>query len=172
MTQQAKSLNTMLTVESVGEKRLAGPTEYLVEWFERFTKNRDLLFRRISQIKHEGNKIYVEQKDGKKIVYHVEPFVEDFAKICKAIKDEHKGIVVYNTTDNFQALLKSWDAVAKIANLTVFFVNPFSKLEKRWAINPRTHSMITDKEALEPGLNSMFVMVDSTTKKELEQLTN
>jgi hypothetical protein len=151
--------------------RLPGPTDYLAEWFERFITNRDLVFKKLSSVKREGNKVIVEQKDGKKIHYHIEPFVHDFVKATLYPEEEHKGLVIYNTPENFAKLIEAWTDIEQVQNLTIFFVNPFSKLDKRWAINPRTHSLITDKESLEPGLRSMYAMVDGITQKEIEKLT-
>ena len=128
---------------------LPPPTRYLADWFVRYTKNRDLMFRKISEIKEEGNKIVVEEKTGKKTVYYAEPFPEDFAKLTEGIKDEHKGLLVYNTQDNFESMIKDWKKLAAVQNLVIYFVNPFSKIEKKWIINPHIHSKISEAAALE-----------------------
>jgi len=145
--------------------------KYLADWFSRYTKNRDLLFRKISNITEEDNKVIVEQKDGKKTYYYIEPFPEDLAGLASSIKEEHKGIVLYNSKDNFDSLLKSWNKLITVKNLSIYFVNPFSKQEKRWVISPAVHHMISDAESLELGLNSMYILVDPITKKEVEELT-
>ncbi|MBW2997258.1 hypothetical protein KY349_02885 [Candidatus Woesearchaeota archaeon] len=151
---------------------LPAPAKYLADWFVRYTKNRDLTFRKISSIKEEGNKVIVEQKDGKKIHYLAEPFPEDFGKLADSIKEDHKGIVVYNTLDNFESMIKVWKKLAGIPNLTIYFVNPFSKLEKKWIVRPYIHAKISDAESLEQGLNSMYIMVEPISKEDAEKLTS
>lgn len=146
-------------------------TAYLVEWFVRYTKNRDLLFRKISEIKEEGENVLVKQKDGKTLLYHVQPFPDDFGKLAESIQEEQKGIVVYNSKENFDSMMKEWKRLSGIKGLTIYFVNPFSKLEKRWIISPNIHSKISDAQSLKEGLNSMYLMVDPISKEEVEELT-
>ena len=67
--------------------------------------------------------------------------------------------------------MKAWNKLILIRNLSLYFVNPFSKQEKRWVINPHLHHKISDAESLELGLNSLFIMVDPITEKEVEELT-
>ena len=38
-------------------------------------------------------------------------------------------------------------------------------------INPHIHGKISDAESLEQGLESMFLMVEQISKKEVDQLT-
>ncbi|MBW2972480.1 hypothetical protein KY359_05580 [Candidatus Woesearchaeota archaeon] len=147
------------------------PTEYLAEWFIRYTKNRDLIFKKISEIKQQENKIIVSQKDGKQVHYYVEPFPDDFPKLAEAMKEEHKGLIIYNSKENFDNMIKSWKQLSAIPNLTLYFVNPFSKIEKRWIINPNVHSKVSDAQSLKEGLNSMYIMVDPISKEEVEELT-
>ncbi len=147
------------------------PTQYLADWFERYIKNRDLIFRKIEEVKNQGDKVIVKEKSGKETHYYSEPFPEDLAKTADSIKEKECGILLYNTKDNFDKILKAWETLAKKPGLTIIFINPFSKIEKRWIIRPYTHNRITEPSALEQGLNSMYIMVDPTTKPEIEELT-
>jgi hypothetical protein len=153
-----------------GLMELSKPTKYLVDWFVRYTKNRDLLFKKISEIREEGNKVIIKQKDGSVIHYYVEPFPEDFDNLA-AMPEEQKGLVVYNSKDNFDRMMKAWKKLSETKGLTIYFVNPFSKLDKRWIINPHVHNKISDKASLEMGMNSMFILVDPISRQEVEQLT-
>ncbi|MBN1544572.1 hypothetical protein JW898_03870 [Candidatus Woesearchaeota archaeon] len=146
-------------------------TAYLVEWFVRYTKNRDLLFRKISEIKEEDDKVLVKQKDGKTLLYYIQPFPCEFAKLAESIQQDQKGLVVYNSRENFENMMKEWKSLTEIRGLTIYFVNPFSKLEKRWIISPNIHSKISDAQSLKEGLNSMYLMVDPISKEEVEELT-
>jgi hypothetical protein len=146
-------------------------TRYLEDWFVRYTKNRDLTFRKITEIKEDDNKVIVNHKDGKKQEFIIEPFPAEFSKTAETIKEEHKGIVVYNTQKNFDMLTSEWKKLSAIKNLAIYFVNPFSKTEKRWIINPYTHSLVSDASSLKQGLSAMFVMVDAITQDEVAELT-
>lgn len=148
------------------------PKKYLMDWFVRYVKNRDLAFRRIKEITEQDSKAIIKQKDGKEIHYYVEPFPEDFNALADSIKEEHCGIVVYNSDGNFEKMLDAWNRLSSMPGLTIYFINPFSKLEKRWIIRPHVHERISDKESLEQGLKSMFVMVEPISEKEIEQLTS
>jgi hypothetical protein len=150
---------------------LPSPTKYLLDWFVRYIKNRDLAFRKISSVKEEGNKVIVENKDGKKIHYYVEPFPEDFGKLAAGMKEESKGLVIYNTPENFENMIKAWKKLASVPDLTIYFVNPFSKIERRWIIRPHVHDKISDADSLKEGLNSMYIMVSPISKPEVEELT-
>ena len=150
---------------------LPHPTKYLADWFARFIKNKDVFFKKISNIKEEGNKVIVEQKDGIVIHYYVEPFPEDFGAIVSGMQEENKGLVVYNSDDNFEKMIKAWKTLAEVKNLTIYFVNPFSKLEKKWIIRPDIHNRISDAASLKQGLNSMYIMVTPISKEEVEELT-
>lgn len=146
--------------------------KYLLDWFVRYVKNRDLAFRRIADVVEEGNKVIIKQKDGKYIHYYVEPFPDDLSALADSIKEEHCGIVMYNCEKNFSSMLSAWKKLSAMPGLTVYFINPFSKLDKRWIIRPHVHAKISDAESLEQGLRSMFVMVNPISEKEAEQLTN
>jgi len=148
------------------------PAKYLAEWFARYTKNRDLVLRKLESVDQEEDKVVVVQKDGKTVHYHAEPFPSDLSEAAAGLSEEHKGLLVYNTPENFDSLKKSWKKLAEVPNLTIYFVNPFSKLEKKWIIRPQIHAKISDPESLETGLNSMYAMVEPISKKEVEQLTS
>ena len=147
------------------------PANYLAEWFARYTKNRDLILRKLSELRQEENKVILTQKDGLTVHYYAEPFPEDLVRFAQGINEEHKGVLMYNTPNNFKQLVSGWKKLASIPNLIIYFVNPFSKQDKKWIIRPYVHDKISDPQSLETGLNSMYLMVDSTTQKEIEQLT-
>ncbi|MBW2967457.1 hypothetical protein KY362_03140 [Candidatus Woesearchaeota archaeon] len=150
---------------------LSHPAKYLMDWFSRYIKNRDLVFRKIAAVKEEENKVVVEQKDGRVVHNYIEPFPEDFAALAAGMPEEHKGIVVYHSKQNFDGIVKAWDKLAGVKNLTIYCINPFSKLDKKWIINPRTHALVSDPESLKEGLKAMFETVDPISKEEVEKLT-
>ncbi|NQU78168.1 hypothetical protein HQ545_00195 [Candidatus Woesearchaeota archaeon] len=147
------------------------PTKYIIEWFARYIKNRDLIIKNIVDIRKLGNKLEIENKDGTIHVYLAHPWPTDLSKTIKDMKEGEIGIIVYNIKDNFDGLVKGWDELIS-HDVIIYFINPFSQLEKKWIIRPKIHSKISDPSTLKQGLMSMYMMVTPTTRKEIESLTN
>jgi len=145
--------------------------EYLAEWFIRYIKNRDLYFKRIKDIAQKDGLVIVEEKT-RTVQYQIISFAQDLKGPAVDMKEEeHYGIVLYNTEENFKALLSAWAELSKVKNLIVYFINPFSKLDKQWVIYPHTHNRITEKESLKTGLRTMFETVEATSKEEIKKIT-
>lgn len=151
---------------------LSKPVRYLMDWFIRYLKNRDLYFKKIAEIKEDGNIVIVEQKDSKSINNHVYSFSHDLESEIKNLTEDHKGIVIYNTRENFKFILDNWQRLVDMGDLTVYLVNPFSKLEKKWILKPFIHGRVSEPEAIKTGLKTMYETVDPITLGEIEQLTS
>lgn len=105
---------------------------YLTEWVIHYTKNKDLLIRNIKFIEEnrEDFNLIVNFKDRKQY-YIVRAFIENINEILEMLNNEDDfGLVVFNTKDNFKIIISNWDNLAKFKKLSIFFVNPFSKLDK------------------------------------------
>ena len=134
----------------------------LVDWAVNYLKNKDLYLRKIDIMEKGkgGYDIYVKFKDREQF-FVVQPVIEDINEVFSKFDSErHFGLFVLNTKGNLDVLIKNWDGFVKFKHLCVYFVNPFSKLDKKWIIYPHTHNNICEKDALEKGLNSMFEMVE------------
>ncbi|MFC1732473.1 hypothetical protein ACFL6I_19385 [candidate division KSB1 bacterium] len=139
---------------------------------ERFVKNKDLILRKIEKISKKEEFLIAELKDGKQHCYLIEPFLDNIDAAFAKLKDyEFCSLVVYNTKENFDVLIKNWDIIAKFKRqFSIYFINPFSKTEKRWSIYPMTHNMVTEKSGLKPGLITLFSNVEAVTKEEIEKI--
>ena len=150
---------------------MTDPVKYLSDWMMRYLKNRDLVFKKISGIEQKDDLLIIKEKSGSEITYYIEPFIKDAALILKRLaKDKSVGLVLFNTKENFDFVVKSWKSLVKIKSLSIYFINPFSKLDKKWILFPRTHAMVADEESLELGLKTMFETVDLTSEKELMKI--
>jgi hypothetical protein len=134
----------------------------LVDWTFNYLKNKDLYLKKIEVI--EKNKkeydIYVKFKDREQF-FVVQPIIEDIEDMFSKFNlEKYFGLVVLNTKSNLNSLVDNWKEFVKFKHLCVYFVNPSSKLDKKWIIYPHTHNNICEKDALEKGLNSMFGMVE------------
>ncbi|MBI4150488.1 hypothetical protein HY488_03720 [Candidatus Woesearchaeota archaeon] len=146
---------------------------YLKEWIHRYLVNKDLIQRKIDTIDDSGeDTLLTNLRDGKKHLYIIVPFLEDSDAALARLKDyELCSLIVYNTRQNLDIVIKNWDKLVKFKrHFSIYFVNPFSKLDKRWIIFPTTHQLVTDKTGLKPGLEALFITVDPITKEEVERI--
>jgi len=143
---------------------------YLKEWFLRYVKNRDIFFKKIKNIEEIEDKIIIEEKT-KKIIYYVNSDDKTFSEILTDTNDyENKGLLLYNTEKNFNNLFKEWKKLINISDITIFFINPFSKTEQKWIIHPNMHHKISDEKSLKSGLKTLFDTVELLTEKEIKKL--
>ncbi|MBW2975382.1 hypothetical protein KY366_06705 [Candidatus Woesearchaeota archaeon] len=143
---------------------------YLTEWTINFLKNRDLMLKNIELIEKDkdGFDVYVKFKD-KEQFFISRPIIGDIDDILPKFDEQgHFGLVVFNTLSNFNSLVKNWGKLIKFKHLWIYFVNPLSKLDKRWVVCPCTHNNICDTSALEKGLRSMFETVEAITEEKIK----
>ncbi len=140
---------------------------YLQDWFKLFLENRDLMLRKIVKITEHKGKLDFEFKD-KRQIFMIFPNLEE-CNVADLEDIENIGIVTFNTEENLKWLIKRWDGLARITTLVVYFVNPFSQLDKRWIVHPHTHNKICESDSLAQGLRSMFEMVEPITLSAVEK---
>ena len=123
-----------------------------MEWTVHYVKNKDLTFKKLVKYTEKDDAIEFEFKDKKVMHFTIDKLSD---KIFELIKNtEYKVIVCPNVEDNFKFLIKHWDKISCIKNLSFAFVN--LKISDKWIINPHTHAMIADPESIESGLKTMF----------------
>ena len=129
------------------------------EWVVDYLKHRDLVQGKIEQIKEEENAVIVKYVD-KESSFLIIPKIEDINVILNNDKEKHLDIIVLNTKENFNIMVRNWNKLKDYKNLKIMFVNPNSPLEKKWIISPYFHSKICDDSSLKQGLKSMFETVE------------
>lgn len=122
----------------------------LKEWMITFIRHKDIVQRRIKEIRETDDGFIVVYKDSQKR-FIIMPKL-------KLPKDQ-SSIACLNTKDNLKFLLDNWKPFVD-SKAMLHFVNPSSKLEKKWIITPYVHDSVADPESLKQGLNSMFDTVD------------
>lgn len=122
----------------------------LSDWLVLYLRNRDIMFKKIVSIEEKSNKVVVKYKD-KEACFVIQEMLGIPSSDC---------IVCLNTKENLEFLIKNWEKFSSNKQLCIYFVNPFSKSEKRWILYPATHATIAEAESLKLGLYTMFETVD------------
>ena len=142
---------------------------FLADWTINFLKYTDILAKKIEKIEigKDGFDLYIKYKDREQYVIAV-PQLRDFDSIVKKINNNfYFSIVTLNSKENFNVIVKNWNALVSFKFLNIIFVNPFSESDKKWIIFPHTHHKICDEGSLENGLKSMFSMVEPIDGEQL-----
>ena len=144
---------------------------FLVNWTINFVKNRDILSKKIEHIENgrDGFDLYVKYKDKEQYFIIIADIAHIDAIIQRMNSNSHFSIVTLNSKDNFGILLKNWDKLIDYKFLSIIFINPFSKIDKKWIVFPHTHQKISDASSLKNGLKSMFEMVEPIEEGQLAE---
>lgn len=141
------------------------PAKVLKEWIIEYIKNKDIFTKSIKDIKQSNNEIIVEHTN-KVHAFIVIPFIEDINPITRKIdaSSEFISLVIFNSKDNLNKVIENWEKLSKNPKFSIYFVNPFSSLEKKWIIFPSTHSLISSGSNLKKGLLALFSTVEEVKK--------
>ena len=144
--------------------------DFLTEWAIRFAEHKDIIKKEIVGIKKIADGAYVKYKEREEF-FIVIPFIKDDADVLQKIdKDNNINIVVFNTKQNLDFLIRKWNALVEFPKLKFYFVNPFSELDTKWIISPYVHHRISDEASLETGLKSMFAVVEEFKDSDLGKI--
>jgi len=142
---------------------------FLVDWVIRFLENGDMVRKNIVSIEKNKNRFdfIIKYKDKTKY-FIVNPFLEE--DILNKIKEDTYFVVIsLNNALNVAFVYNNWKKLIKYRFLSLYFINPFSKLDKVWTLTPYTHDKICEKDSLELGLKTMAEMVEPIDKVNLKR---
>lgn len=140
---------------------------HMVVWFERYIQHKDIIAKKIQKIDKKEDHIIVTYKDKTQDFFFF-PILSDFdPKILDNIKNP--SIVMINSHDNINELIKRWPDLIKYPKLSLYSINPFSEPDNKWILFPYTHHQISDSENLEAGLKSIFETIEPITPDEYAQ---
>ncbi|MBI2660544.1 hypothetical protein HYX07_05260 [Candidatus Woesearchaeota archaeon] len=142
---------------------------FLSEWTVNFIKNKDIIAKKIESIENgkNGFDLYVKYRDREQY-FIIAPIISNIDSIIQKIDNNaHYTIVMLNSRENFNAIVKDWHKLVSFKFLSIIFVNPFSELDKKWMVFPYTHHKVCDESSLEKGLRSMFEMVEPIEEGQL-----
>ncbi len=143
--------------------------KFLTEWTKIYIKNKDIINKSIENIKEEKNTLIVKHKD-KEEFYIIEPFIKDIETIQNKLdKEKTITLVIFNSKENFDIIIKHWKGFIDLKNFKICFCNPFSETDKKWIISPYMHHKISDESSLKLGLKSMFDSVANINENSAKQ---
>ena len=145
--------------------------DFLREWAVNYVKNKDIFTKTIVDIEQRERELTVRHKH-KEHKYFMDPFLEHYKNDLKTLKDDsHASLICFNTKENFNSLLESWNEFVAYRHLSIIFLNPYSAAQKVWVIFPYTHNNIADPDSLKLGLQTMFEQVEVIDRKRAEEVS-
>ncbi|MFH0868213.1 MAG: hypothetical protein V1831_02785 [Candidatus Woesearchaeota archaeon] len=141
---------------------------YLADWSIRFLENKDIIKKEIVSVeKSKGGFDFIIHCKDKVKYFVIMPILEN--GIFDRIKNEDAfGIIALNNLANIRFVVSEWKKLTEFKLLSIYFVNPFSTLDKVWVIIPYIHDKVCDTASLDTGLKSMAEMVDIIGMLEFE----
>lgn len=139
----------------------------LIDWSIRFLENKDATKGDIVKIEKnfDGFDFIIHYKD--KIKYFILSLTLGDIIFNTLKNDRHCGIFTLNNAANISFVISNWKQLVGYRFLNIYFVNPFSNLDRVWAICPNIHDKVCDKDSLKKGLKSMSEMVAPLGLEEL-----
>ncbi len=146
-------------------------TDFLKEWTSHYIKNKDILTRKLKNIEVKESELFVHF-EHKEHLFIIEPIIKSIDVIMDKVKKEkekndklHVSLIVLNSKVNFKIVSGNWKKLIKNPLLSIYFINPFSELDKKWIVFPYTHNKIAEESSIEKGLKALFLMVEPTNEK-------
>lgn len=145
---------------------------FLKNWTIEYVKHRDIIAKNITKIDDsKDDVILVKFKDKKEKIYVIVPNLKSLKDMIKLLeKNADIVLLCFNKKDNLSLIINGWDKLCKYPKLCIYFVNPFSNLDKKWIIYPKTHNMVTELEVLDTGLWSLFSGVEEFNEKMIDEM--
>lgn len=152
------------------------PEKLLQRWSLNQIKHKNLMTKDLHEIKEKKYDLLCIY-ETKRHYFMIIPFLHGIEEILEKMRyaklefdANFFSVVVLNAKHNLNLLIANWNKFIGFPELNLFFVNPFSKLEKKWIINPHFHHRISDKASLETGLKSIFSSVEKIDKKMVKEI--
>ena len=148
--------------------------EFLKEWCFNYIRNKDLILGRIVTIDKKEDYLFVKYKDKDQvflIVPEIKNINEDIVRLGEFSKaGAATTLVLLNTRENLDLVVSNWAKLINDLKFSIYFVNPFSSLDKVLSIFPRTHDLVTEKASLKIGLEALALNVEQFTKEDFKKI--
>jgi hypothetical protein len=130
-----------------------------------YFKNRDIMLRRIEKIEEVDDSFIIHNNDSTSNHVKILPYFEDVDTIINTFQGKQSTLIVCNSIANVDFVIKNWEKLVRLKELTIIFANPDSLQDRKWILNPYVHDKITEPKALRAGLISLFGTVDPIVKR-------
>ena len=130
-------------------------SQSLIEWSEQYFKHRDIIEKKLKNIKKEKNNIILEYKDNKNIAFIMPVLDKELFAELKELKDYAKKYVVTSlSATNIDFLVTNWKLFL-IKNLILIFAD--IKSNNKVLLNPYVHNMISDPNNIDKAVRTLFM---------------
>jgi len=126
----------------------------LYEWTEEYIRFRDVIRKKIVDIKKQNRSILVKEKEKENPYLIEEDLLEGINKLSDFEKKKSIIIVTLNKEKNLDVLIKNWDNLLEFEDLTVLFSHPGTN--EKWSVHLKSHDKISEKKHLKEGLKILF----------------
>ena len=140
---------------------------FLLEWIIRFLKNKDIVKKGIISIENKDNHEFLVNYKDKAKLFILMTYLER-GILNKINKNELTAVITLNNNANVEFLINNWKEFCNFSSLSVYFINPFSKLDKVWVVAPYVHDKICEGSSLGAGIKAMSEVVEETDERNLE----
>ncbi|HDD70928.1 MAG TPA: hypothetical protein ENF94_02065 [Candidatus Woesearchaeota archaeon] len=128
----------------------------LKDWLLNFLKSRSSFFGSDSSVEEKEDFIILKKESGVEFFF-VKGLLDDSVRDRIAGCKDKLTVVVLNKKANVDWLVNNWDFLIRFPRLCFMFVNP--DVSEKWAIFPKTHDLISERNSLRKGLLSLFESV-------------
>ena len=136
---------------------------FLQDWSQNYFKSRDAFKKEIISIEKIDMGIIIIFKDRKERII----CMPDLSNLNNYDLSGNITIITLNNKLNIEKLYTLWKKFITFSSLKIYFINPFSSLDKKWIISPQVHAKICDDSSLKTGFKSMFETVEELTEESL-----
>lgn len=130
-------------------------SQSLIEWGEQYFKHRDIIEKKLKNIKKQKNNIILEYKDNKNIAL-VMPVLDKelFAKLKELDDYAKKYVITSLSATNVDFLVANWKLFL-IKGLILIFAD--IKSNNKVLLNPHIHNMISDPNCIDKAVRTLFM---------------
>lgn len=112
-----------------------------LEWAKKYFQHKDIFKQEIDSISQETNKLVMYKKNGSEEIVTTEQTTN---------KEKTTWVLLENTREKLEEILKNWEIISKQQNTRLIFVD--LDQNKFWLLHPYTHAKIADEKKLKEGL--------------------
>ena len=104
------------------------PIQFLKDWAKQYFKHKDLIHKKIKEIKEKNNQEFILEKEDHTVDVQICPNLDSLKNVNGK---NHIYIVTLHNMNNINTLLKRWDELVHCKSCNIIFINPFSSQDTK-----------------------------------------